>query len=147
LSSLSPRPPARATAVTVRDGVPGGVPGVPEADLAELEALDPPPASVRDVKARLRWRTDRAAAGLRAYRAAREPVASPPSTPPRAAAARAAAALDTGSPAPGPSATSPPGAPAAAPPVPGPVGPPPAVVVGGGGGPMTAALEEALAAG
>src|SRR5690606_4770694 len=123
LSSLSPRPAARATAVTVRDGVPEGVPGVPEADLAELEALDPPPASVRDVKGRLRWRTDRAAAGLRAYRAAREPVASPPSTPHRAATGPPAAALDTGSPTPGPSAAPPPGPATAAPPVPGPMGP------------------------
>lgn len=41
---------------------------VAEVDLAVLDALDPPPASVRDVKTRLNWRTDRATAVLREWR-------------------------------------------------------------------------------
>lgn len=42
--------------------------GVTEADIDALDLLDPPPASVRDVKARLNWRTDRASAVLRQWR-------------------------------------------------------------------------------
>lgn len=42
---------------------------VSDADLAELDSLDPPPASVREVKSRLNWRSDRAAAALRVWRA------------------------------------------------------------------------------
>lgn len=40
-----------------------------ESDLAALDRLIPPPASVRDVKARLGWRSDRAAEALREWRA------------------------------------------------------------------------------
>ncbi|MFP5256071.1 MAG: recombinase RecA [Acidimicrobiia bacterium] len=42
--------------------------GVSDEDLAELDLLDPPPTSVRDVKERLRWRSDRAANALRHWR-------------------------------------------------------------------------------
>lgn len=42
--------------------------GVPDDDLAALDQLDPSPTSVRDVKERLRWRSDRAAAALRHWR-------------------------------------------------------------------------------
>lgn len=45
--------------------------GVSADDLAQLDQLDPPPASVRDVKDRLRWRSDRAAASLREWRSRR----------------------------------------------------------------------------
>lgn len=41
---------------------------IPAVDLAELKALDPPPATVRDVKERLNWSSDRAAAAMRAYK-------------------------------------------------------------------------------
>ena len=41
---------------------------VVEADLVVLDVLDPPPTSVRDVKSRLNWRTDRATAVLREWR-------------------------------------------------------------------------------
>ena len=41
---------------------------VPAEDLAALDALDPPPASVRDVKERLSWRSERAADALREWR-------------------------------------------------------------------------------
>jgi hypothetical protein len=37
-------------------------------DLAALDRLDPPPASVRDVKERLKWRSERAALVLREWR-------------------------------------------------------------------------------
>lgn len=40
-------------------------------DLAALGELDPPPVSVRDVKDRLRWRSDRAARVLREWRSQR----------------------------------------------------------------------------
>ena len=43
------------------------------ADLAELDALDPPPTSVRDVKDRLRWRSERATVALRQWRSRRSP--------------------------------------------------------------------------
>ena len=42
-------------------------------DLAALDELEPPPASVRDVKERCRWRTDRAARTLREWRSRRSP--------------------------------------------------------------------------
>jgi 5S rRNA maturation endonuclease (ribonuclease M5) len=42
--------------------------GVNADDLAALDNLDPPPSSVRDVKDRLRWRSERAADALRAWR-------------------------------------------------------------------------------
>lgn len=42
--------------------------GVTAADLAALDELDPPPTSVRDVKERLSWRTERAGDALRAWR-------------------------------------------------------------------------------
>ncbi|GAA1177807.1 AAA family ATPase [Nesterenkonia xinjiangensis] len=41
---------------------------VPAEDLDALARLDPPPSSVRDVKERMHWRTDRAADVLRVYR-------------------------------------------------------------------------------
>lgn len=42
--------------------------GVAEADIDVLNDLEPPPSSVRDVKTRLKWRTDRATAALREWR-------------------------------------------------------------------------------
>lgn len=42
-------------------------------DVAELDALDPPPTSVRDVKDRTRWGTTRASEALRDWRALRSP--------------------------------------------------------------------------
>ena len=42
--------------------------GVPLADLDALVRLDPPPDSVRDVKERMRWSSERASAALRVYR-------------------------------------------------------------------------------
>jgi len=42
--------------------------GVDPLDLAELDRLDPPAESVRDVKDRLHWRTERAADALREWR-------------------------------------------------------------------------------
>jgi hypothetical protein len=44
---------------------------VTEDDLAALDALDPEPTSVRDVKGRLNWRTERAAAAIREWRSRR----------------------------------------------------------------------------
>lgn len=55
---------------------PGQVPKhdrVDPADLTALDQLDPPPASVRDVKERLRWRSDRATKALREWRSQRSP--------------------------------------------------------------------------
>lgn len=40
----------------------------PEQDIAALDALDPPPTSVRDVSERLRWGTHRASAALKEWR-------------------------------------------------------------------------------
>jgi hypothetical protein len=40
----------------------------PQADVAEVAALDPPPATVDDVQARLKWRRQRATNALRAWR-------------------------------------------------------------------------------
>lgn len=45
--------------------------GASRADLEALDGLDPEPVSVRDVKERLRWRTDRAADALRLWRSRR----------------------------------------------------------------------------
>lgn len=45
--------------------------GVSTDDLAVLDNLDPPPDSVRDVKSRLRWRSDRAADTLKEWRSRR----------------------------------------------------------------------------
>lgn len=42
-------------------------------DLTALDGLNPPPHSVRDVKDRLRWRSDRATRGLREWRSRRSP--------------------------------------------------------------------------
>lgn len=42
--------------------------GVSDDDLAQLDALDPEPKSVRDVQERMRWRSQRAADALRAWR-------------------------------------------------------------------------------
>ncbi|GAB2818778.1 AAA family ATPase [Lentzea nigeriaca] len=42
--------------------------GVSPADLATLDQLDPPPTSVRDVKARTRWSSQRATDALRVWR-------------------------------------------------------------------------------
>lgn len=65
------RPPASADAAKAA--------GVAEDDLATLDALDPPPKNVQDVKGRCRWRSERAANALREWRhrqkAARENVA------------------------------------------------------------------------
>ncbi|MEV8372474.1 AAA family ATPase [Kribbella sp. NPDC056861] len=47
------------------DRAPGAV---ARADLDALDRLDPPPSSVRDVKTRLNWRSDRAAEALREWR-------------------------------------------------------------------------------
>lgn len=55
----------RITAPELGDRAPAGV---AEADIETLAALEPPPASVRDVKTRLNWRTDRASAVLREWR-------------------------------------------------------------------------------
>lgn len=49
------------------------VDGVSEADLTALDQLDPPPSSVRDVKDRMSWRSDRAASVLRTWRSRRSP--------------------------------------------------------------------------
>jgi hypothetical protein len=38
------------------------VSGVDPTDLAELDRLDPPPTSVRDIKARMKWGTSKATA-------------------------------------------------------------------------------------
>jgi len=43
-------------------------PAAPGVDLAELKAMDPPPASVRDVKDRLGWGTNRAQLALKVFR-------------------------------------------------------------------------------
>lgn len=40
-------------------------------DLAALRAMDPPPNTVRDVTARMKWRTERAVKALRAYKSER----------------------------------------------------------------------------
>jgi hypothetical protein len=56
---------------TVDAPAPGDMPAqdrVPASDLAALDALDPAPKSLRDVKARLRWRSERAGAALREWR-------------------------------------------------------------------------------
>lgn len=53
---------------------PGAVPKhdrIDSADLAALDELFPPPSSVRDVKERMRWRSDRAARVLREWRSQR----------------------------------------------------------------------------
>ncbi len=46
--------------------------GVPDADLAELDGLDPPARSVREVKERLNWGTNRAAAAMSRWRELRK---------------------------------------------------------------------------
>jgi hypothetical protein len=60
-------PDSSFTVYAPTDGerVPEAAPG---ADLAELNALDPPPESVRDVMARLQWGNHRAALTLRVWR-------------------------------------------------------------------------------
>lgn len=50
--------------------------GAPDADLAELDGLDPPPASQRDVQKRLRWGAERALKGLQKWRELQ--ISSPP---------------------------------------------------------------------
>lgn len=55
---------------------PGDVPKADQVDPADIEALnhlDPPPKSVRDVKDRLRWRSDRATRVMREWRSQRSP--------------------------------------------------------------------------
>jgi hypothetical protein len=47
--------------------------GVKNEDVAALNKLNPPPTSVRDVKKRLSWRSDRAADALREWRSRRSP--------------------------------------------------------------------------
>jgi AAA domain len=59
--------------LTWRVGVPkrgdsAAAAGVADEDLAELDALDPPPASQRDVQDRLKWGGSRALVTLRAWR-------------------------------------------------------------------------------
>jgi hypothetical protein len=54
----------------VREAVPGP-------DLASLQGLDPEPASVRDIKDRLGWGTDRATLALRVYRQQVDKTAGP----------------------------------------------------------------------
>lgn len=44
--------------------------GISLSDVAELDVLEPPPQSVRDIKERLGWGTDRATAALRGWRSA-----------------------------------------------------------------------------
>lgn len=56
---------------TPRGGEAAAAIGVKAEDLAELDTLDPPPSSVRDVKTRLRWRTDRAMQTLSEWRSRR----------------------------------------------------------------------------
>jgi len=51
------------------------------ADVAALAALDPRPASVRDVKERMKWRSERANAALKAWRELPVPACSPFPTP------------------------------------------------------------------
>lgn len=51
--------------------------GVTADDLAALDLLDPPPASVRDVQERLRWRTQRSADALRHWKGRRASLALP----------------------------------------------------------------------
>ncbi|HKS47374.1 MAG TPA: AAA family ATPase [Amycolatopsis sp.] len=46
----------------------GKAQGVSDDDVAELDALDPPPGSVQDVQTRMKWRRQRAADALRAWR-------------------------------------------------------------------------------
>jgi hypothetical protein len=59
---------------TPRDGERPADPGAASVkDIAELDALDPPPESVRDVKARLGWRSERATNALREWRSHRSP--------------------------------------------------------------------------
>ncbi|MBX7444688.1 MULTISPECIES: AAA family ATPase [unclassified Arthrobacter] len=41
---------------------------VPAADLAELQALDPPPTTVREARERLSWGNDRATAAMRVFK-------------------------------------------------------------------------------
>lgn len=48
--------------------------GVSSDDIAALDQLDPPPGSVRDVRDRLKWRTERAADVLRVWRSRRSPA-------------------------------------------------------------------------
>lgn len=56
---------------------PGEHPGVKAADVAELDALDPPPKSQRDVMSRLGWGAVRAMAVLRAWRQMRAAESAP----------------------------------------------------------------------
>ena len=59
---------------TVLGPEPGQVPAhdrVDPADLLALDALDPAPTGVRDVKARLNWRSDRATKAMREWRSQR----------------------------------------------------------------------------
>lgn len=61
---------------TITGPKPGEVPAhdrVDPADLAALDLLDPPPSSVRDVKARCQWRTSRAMRVLKEWRSRRSP--------------------------------------------------------------------------
>jgi hypothetical protein len=53
-----------------RDGEHAPILGTSADDLATLTALDPPPKSVRDIKDRLGWGSDRATNGLQAWRSA-----------------------------------------------------------------------------
>lgn len=55
--------------------------GVSDADLLALDQLVPPPSSVRDVKDRLSWRSDRATEGLRAWRSRSHSVPGERGTP------------------------------------------------------------------
>ena len=69
---------------TVHGPQPGDLPThdrIDPADLAALDELDPPPASVRDVKERLRWRSDRAARVLRTWRSQQQRSPRSPTVP------------------------------------------------------------------
>lgn len=57
-----------------KDSDAADIAGVGASDLAALDALDPPPESVRDVKERLRWRSDRATEALRVWRSRSQSV-------------------------------------------------------------------------
>lgn len=51
-----------------RDGERNPAEAVPQADLDQLTALDPPPTSVRDARSRLKWNNERATHAMREWR-------------------------------------------------------------------------------
>jgi hypothetical protein len=73
----------------------------PAEDVAAIDALDPPPATVDDARERLHWRKHRAANAMRARREsgarrARSPCSMPSARSPRCRAPAAAAAMVSG---------------------------------------------------